>query len=312
LCFFLAVRDIEDEFRRYGKILDIWIARNPPGFAFIDYENPRDAQDAVKGEDDRVFLSTRIKVEISRRGRKQYERNNNHNNASESHRDRDRDIRDRDYRDNRDRDRDRGRASGGNGRNDRQSRSRSRDRPITRDRDHRGGNTSNHRPANNNNKNATVRIRTAHRIKIFNLPLSCDWKALKAFIVQMTSFEPAFVDVLTPTEGTVEFYAASHVPKAIEALDQSVFPSNSTSTNPHDAENDDVGQRISVIKDDAPVQDIRVRPVKAGETKNSSSSNNNNGNNGENNNRREEEENGKATSFDRRQRDRSRSGEPAE
>ncbi len=26
------------EFRRFGKIAKIWIARKPPGFAFIDYE----------------------------------------------------------------------------------------------------------------------------------------------------------------------------------------------------------------------------------------------------------------------------------
>jgi hypothetical protein len=36
------------EFRRFGKIHKIWIARKPPGFAFIDYEDSRDAEDAVR------------------------------------------------------------------------------------------------------------------------------------------------------------------------------------------------------------------------------------------------------------------------
>ena len=31
-------RDIEDIFQKFGRIDKIWIARNPPGFAFVDYE----------------------------------------------------------------------------------------------------------------------------------------------------------------------------------------------------------------------------------------------------------------------------------
>ena len=27
--------ELEDKFRRYGKIDAIWLARNPPGFAFV-------------------------------------------------------------------------------------------------------------------------------------------------------------------------------------------------------------------------------------------------------------------------------------
>jgi RNA recognition motif-containing protein len=38
----------------------VWVARNPPGFAFVEFEDPRDAEDAVRGLDGRCvskFLS---------------------------------------------------------------------------------------------------------------------------------------------------------------------------------------------------------------------------------------------------------------
>jgi RNA recognition motif-containing protein len=28
-------RELQDEFNRYGRISNVWIARNPPGFAFV-------------------------------------------------------------------------------------------------------------------------------------------------------------------------------------------------------------------------------------------------------------------------------------
>lgn len=36
------------QFGRFGRIRNIWIARKPPGFAFIEFDDPRDAEDAVK------------------------------------------------------------------------------------------------------------------------------------------------------------------------------------------------------------------------------------------------------------------------
>lgn len=37
---------LEREFDRFGKLSDVWVARNPPGFAFIVFEDLRDAEDA--------------------------------------------------------------------------------------------------------------------------------------------------------------------------------------------------------------------------------------------------------------------------
>lgn len=64
-----TVNDLHREFDRYGRIKDVWVARKPPGFAFVEFEDERDARDAVKDMDGRWILDKRIRAEISRRGR---------------------------------------------------------------------------------------------------------------------------------------------------------------------------------------------------------------------------------------------------
>jgi len=43
--------DLEDAFAKYGPVRNVWVARRPPGFAFVEMEDPRDAEDAVRGLD---------------------------------------------------------------------------------------------------------------------------------------------------------------------------------------------------------------------------------------------------------------------
>uniref|UniRef100_A0A4W4F1I8 RRM domain-containing protein n=1 Tax=Electrophorus electricus TaxID=8005 RepID=A0A4W4F1I8_ELEEL len=40
--------ELERAFGYYGPLWSVWVARHPPGFAFVEFEDPRDATDAVK------------------------------------------------------------------------------------------------------------------------------------------------------------------------------------------------------------------------------------------------------------------------
>nr|CAD7569815.1 unnamed protein product [Timema californicum] len=57
--------DIESAFSKYGPLKNVWVARNPPGFAFVEYEDPRDAEDAVRGLDGTRVCGSRVRVEMS-------------------------------------------------------------------------------------------------------------------------------------------------------------------------------------------------------------------------------------------------------
>ncbi|XP_052385741.1 serine/arginine-rich splicing factor 7-like isoform X18 [Oncorhynchus keta] len=60
-----AKGELERAFSYYGPLRSVWVARNPPGFAFVEYEDPRDAEDATKGMDGKVLCGARIRVELS-------------------------------------------------------------------------------------------------------------------------------------------------------------------------------------------------------------------------------------------------------
>lgn len=61
-------QDVEDFFKGYGPIRDIWIARRPPGFAFVEFEHPKDAADACAALSGQDIRGQRVRVEVSTRG----------------------------------------------------------------------------------------------------------------------------------------------------------------------------------------------------------------------------------------------------
>jgi hypothetical protein len=36
--------EVQREFQKFGALADVWVARNPPGFSFLEFEDARDAE----------------------------------------------------------------------------------------------------------------------------------------------------------------------------------------------------------------------------------------------------------------------------
>ncbi|KAL1550650.1 Serine/arginine-rich splicing factor sr34a [Salvia divinorum] len=63
--------EVEDLFYKYGRILDIElkIPPRPPCYCFVEFENARDAEDAMRGRDGYNFDGCRLRVEHAHGGR---------------------------------------------------------------------------------------------------------------------------------------------------------------------------------------------------------------------------------------------------
>ncbi|XP_021772862.1 serine/arginine-rich-splicing factor SR34-like isoform X2 [Chenopodium quinoa] len=64
-------KEVEDIFYKYGPIVDIdlKIPPRPPGYAFVEFEDERDAEDAVYGRNGYDFDGHRLRVEFAHGGR---------------------------------------------------------------------------------------------------------------------------------------------------------------------------------------------------------------------------------------------------
>ena len=58
--------DLESEFEKYGKLNSVWVAFNPPGFAFIEFANQDEAETACDNLNGSEMLGSKLRVEISR------------------------------------------------------------------------------------------------------------------------------------------------------------------------------------------------------------------------------------------------------
>ncbi|CAL5437242.1 unnamed protein product [Camellia sinensis] len=64
-------REVEDLFYKYGPVahIDLKIPPRPPGYAFVEFEEARDAEDAIRGRDGYDFDGHRLRVELAHGGR---------------------------------------------------------------------------------------------------------------------------------------------------------------------------------------------------------------------------------------------------
>ncbi|KAL5196125.1 Serine/arginine-rich splicing factor SR30 [Glycine soja] len=67
----VRLREVEDLFYKYGPIVDIdlKIPPRPPGYAFVEFEDARDAEDAIQYRDGYNFDGFRLRVELAHGGR---------------------------------------------------------------------------------------------------------------------------------------------------------------------------------------------------------------------------------------------------
>jgi len=58
--------ELEEAFTKFGPVKNIWLAKNPPSFAFIEMEDPRDAEDCVASLNGNEICGMRAHVEMAR------------------------------------------------------------------------------------------------------------------------------------------------------------------------------------------------------------------------------------------------------
>ncbi len=61
----VAKENLSHELSKFGKVANVWIARNPPGFAFVEFDKATDADKALRALDGVTLCDSRLKVEFA-------------------------------------------------------------------------------------------------------------------------------------------------------------------------------------------------------------------------------------------------------
>lgn len=60
--------DLHRELTKFGHVVDLWVARNPPGFAFVKFNNFNDADKALHALNGSSVFGPKIRVEFAHNG----------------------------------------------------------------------------------------------------------------------------------------------------------------------------------------------------------------------------------------------------
>ena len=60
--------DLNDFFSQWGNITKVWVARQPPGFGYVTFQNEEDAERALREGQGKSIRDEALKIEIARGG----------------------------------------------------------------------------------------------------------------------------------------------------------------------------------------------------------------------------------------------------
>lgn len=63
----LEKEDLRQAFEQFGTVTNVWIARNPPGFAFVTFALPEEAEKAIREGNNMEIRGDRVNVELAHR-----------------------------------------------------------------------------------------------------------------------------------------------------------------------------------------------------------------------------------------------------
>ena len=58
--------DLEEIFKRFGPVLEIWMAKSVPCFAFVVFKRKEDAYEACRAADGQDICGRRVRVTMAR------------------------------------------------------------------------------------------------------------------------------------------------------------------------------------------------------------------------------------------------------
>ena len=66
--------DVRGVYEKFGTVTDVWIAHNPPGFAFVEFDSEDSANKAVEETNGTELFGGKVRVQITK-GRREGRRN---------------------------------------------------------------------------------------------------------------------------------------------------------------------------------------------------------------------------------------------